>query len=99
MPVGYGKSRFTRASRKQTEGLAFESTLESDCAAVSPLVLALLNADIEIHCLRDLTRGGLASALVEIATAARVHIAIDANAIPVCAEVRGASDVGTHFVM
>ena len=75
------------------EGLAFESTIESDCAAVSPLVLALLNAGIEIHCLRDLTRGGLASALVEIAAAAHVHITTDANAIPVCEEVRGACEI------
>jgi hydrogenase expression/formation protein HypE len=75
------------------DGLAFESTIESDCTAVSPLVLALLNAGIEIHCLRDLTRGGLASALVEIAAVARVHIAIDANTIPVCEEVQGACEL------
>jgi hydrogenase expression/formation protein HypE len=75
------------------DGLAFESTIESDCTALSPLVLALLNAGIEIHCLRDLTRGGLASALVEIAAVARVHIAIDENAIPVCEEVRGACEL------
>jgi hydrogenase expression/formation protein HypE len=75
------------------EGLAFESTIESDCAALSPLVLALLNAGIEVHCLRDLTRGGLASALVEVAAVARVHIAIDENAIPVCEEVRGACEL------
>ena len=75
------------------EGLAFESTLESDCAAISPLVLALLNAGVEIHCLRDLTRGGLASALVEIASVARVHVTIDASALPVCEEVRGACEL------
>jgi len=49
------------------EGLAFENPIESDCAAVASLVLSLIQAGIEIHCLRDLTRGGLASALVEIA--------------------------------
>jgi hydrogenase expression/formation protein HypE len=75
------------------EGLAFETTIVSDCAAVGPLVQALLNADVEIHCLRDLTRGGLASALVEIAAVAHVHIAIDETAIPVCEEVRGACEI------
>ena len=52
------------------EGLEFESTIESDSAPVHEVVLELLKAGIEIHCLRDLTRGGLASALNEIAEAA-----------------------------
>ena len=65
------------------EGLEFESAIESDCAAVAGLVMALIEAGIEIHCLRDLTRGGLASALVEIAEAARLHIGIHEQAIPV----------------
>ena len=59
------------------EGLQFESTIESDCAPLTAPVLALLDAGIEIHCLRDLTRGGLASALNEIAAAARVQVDID----------------------
>ena len=50
------------------EGLTFESEIESDCAPLITPVMALLNAGIGVHCLRDLTRGGLASALVEIAT-------------------------------
>jgi hydrogenase expression/formation protein HypE len=45
------------------EGLQFESTIESDSAPVHEIVLKMLKAGIEIHCLRDLTRGGLASAL------------------------------------
>jgi hydrogenase expression/formation protein HypE len=49
------------------EGLAFESEIESDCAPLAGLVMDLLTAEIEVRCLRDLTRGGLASALVEIA--------------------------------
>jgi hydrogenase expression/formation protein HypE len=75
------------------EGLEFESTLESDCAAVSVLVLALLDAGVEVHCLRDLTRGGLASALVEIATAAHAGIHIEESAVPVCDDVRGACEI------
>jgi hydrogenase expression/formation protein HypE len=75
------------------EGLAFESTIESDCASVARLVMALLDAGVEIHCLRDLTRGGLASALVEIAEAARLHIGIHEKAIPVREDVRAACEI------
>jgi hydrogenase expression/formation protein HypE len=75
------------------EGLGFESTIESDCAAVGGLVMDLLAAGIQVHCLRDLTRGGLASALVEIAEAARAHIDIDEVAIPVREDVRGACEL------
>lgn len=70
------------------EELGLASPLESDCAPLWPLVEALLKAEIEIHCLRDLTRGGLAAALVEIGQAAALGMAIDEVAIPVCDEVR-----------
>jgi hydrogenase expression/formation protein HypE len=75
------------------EGLAFESEIESDCAALAGLVLELLAAGIEIHCLRDLTRGGMASALVEIAEAARLQINIDERNIPVREDVQGACEI------
>jgi hydrogenase expression/formation protein HypE len=75
------------------EGLEFESTIESDCASLADPVLKLLDEGIEVHCLRDLTRGGLASALVEIAEAARLHIRIEEQAIPVREDVRGACEI------
>jgi len=75
------------------EGLAFESAIESDCAPLADLVANLLDAGIEIHCLRDLTRGGLASALVEIAREGRVAVTIEERAIPVCEEVQGACEI------
>jgi hydrogenase expression/formation protein HypE len=75
------------------EGLSFESEITSDCAPLAGLVSALIEAGIEIHCLRDLTRGGLASALVEIAEVARVKIKIDEIAIPVREDVRGACEI------
>lgn len=75
------------------EGLEFETAIESDSAAIASLVLELLDAGIEIHCLRDLTRGGLASALNEIAAAASVTIAIDERAIPVREDVQGACEI------
>jgi hydrogenase expression/formation protein HypE len=75
------------------EGLAFETTIESDCAPLAGLVLSLIESGIEIHCLRDLTRGGLASALVEIAEASRLHICIHEAEIPVREDVRGACEI------
>ena len=75
------------------EGLEFESTVVSDCAALSEIVLSLFDSGFEVHCLRDLTRGGLASALVEIAEAARFHIEIKEAAIPVREDVQGACEI------
>jgi hydrogenase expression/formation protein HypE len=75
------------------EGLAFETAIESDTASLAGLVLALLDAGVEIHCLRDLTRGGLASALNEIAEAAAVQINMDESAIPVREDVQGAWEI------
>ena len=75
------------------EGLSFESQIESDSAPVHEPVLALLQAGIEIHCLRDLTRGGLASALNEIAEAAGVKIAVEQKAVPVREDVHAACEM------
>jgi hydrogenase expression/formation protein HypE len=75
------------------EGLEFESPIESDCAPLASPVLALLDEGIEVHCLRDLTRGGLASALNEIAGMAHLQIDIDESAIPVTEAVRGACEL------
>jgi len=75
------------------EGLQFESEIESDSAPVAEPVLALLKAGIEIHCLRDLTRGGLASALNEIAEAAGMKIAIEQKSIPVREDVHAACEM------
>jgi hydrogenase expression/formation protein HypE len=75
------------------EGLEFESQIVSDCAPLAAPVQNLLQANIDVHCLRDLTRGGLASALVEIATAAKLHLHIHEQNIVVNDEVRGACEI------
>jgi len=75
------------------EGLEFESTILSDCAPLNEIVMSLLETGIEVHCLRDLTRGGLASALVEIAEAACLHLQIEESAIPILQEVQGACEI------
>ena len=77
----------------QREGLAFESPIESDCAPLWPAVEALLAAEIEVHCLRDLTRGGLATAVIEIAETAGLAVALEENAVPVSEPVRGACEI------
>ncbi len=77
----------------QREGLSFETTIESDCAPLSSAVMQLIEAGIEIHCLRDLTRGGMATALVEIAESSDLHIGIDESKVPVCEDVRGACEL------
>lgn len=77
----------------QREGLQFETTVQSDCAPLNGVVQKLIEAGVEIHCLRDLTRGGLASSLVEIAQTAQIGIQIDETAIPVSEGVRGACEI------
>lgn len=74
------------------EGLEFDSPIVSDCAALWPLVERLLAA-ADARCTRDPTRGGLASALVEIATEARVRVEIEERAVPVSRDVRAACEI------
>jgi hydrogenase expression/formation protein HypE len=75
------------------EGLEFAGEVESDCASLAEAVLGLLDAEVEVHCLRDLTRGGLAAALNEIALDARVAIEIREEAVPLHGGVRGACEI------
>ncbi|HTV55087.1 MAG TPA: AIR synthase-related protein, partial [Terriglobia bacterium] len=75
------------------EGLEFESIIESDSAPLWEPVRAALQAGIAVHCLRDLTRGGLSSGLNEIAEAAQVSISIDESLIPVTDPVRSACEI------
>lgn len=75
------------------EGLEFETTITSDCAPLAGIVSSLFAAEIEVHCLRDLTRGGLASALVEIAETAHLHIEIDESRIRLLEDVKGACEI------
>lgn len=77
----------------QREGLEFETAVQSDSAPLHDLVAAMLKASRAIRCLRDPTRGGLSSALNEIAIQSGVAIHIDEAAIPVRDEVRGACEL------
>lgn len=76
------------------EGLAFGTTLESDSAALHGLVAGVLDAaGRDVHVLRDPTRGGVSSALNEIARAARVGVRLEETAIPIAEQVRGACEL------
>src|ERR1035437_1456648 len=75
------------------EGLEFETAIESDCAPLASLVQELITDGVNIHCMRDLTRGGLASALVEIAESAALEIKIEEDKIAVREDVKGACEI------
>ncbi|NUN50267.1 MAG: hydrogenase expression/formation protein HypE [Candidatus Brocadiae bacterium] len=73
--------------------LAMESEVESDSAPLAEPVRALLASGAEVHCLRDLTRGGLAAAAIEIAEFCRIDARLDEGAIPVSDPVRSACEL------
>ncbi len=75
------------------EGLEFEGALSSDCASLADLVRALRALGSELHCLRDLTRGGLAAALSELAEQAQAGIRLDEAQIPIEPQVAGACEL------
>ncbi|OIN97158.1 hydrogenase expression/formation protein HypE [Candidatus Desantisbacteria bacterium CG1_02_38_46] len=73
--------------------LGFKANLKSDCQPLNYLVLKMLKVSRKIHCLRDPTRGGLATSLNEIAIASKVGIEINESAIPIRREVRAACEM------
>lgn len=77
----------------EREGMNFAHRIQSDCADVSGLVQELLQAGIDIHCLRDLTRGGLASALIELASASGLEFELSESALPVREDVNAACEI------
>lgn len=81
------------AIMSQREGLRFSMTLESDCAPLNKLVSQMLQASSKIHCLRDPTRGGLATTLNELAQQSKVGIVVQETEIPVKEEVRAACEL------
>ena len=75
------------------EGLEFETEILSDSAPLNGLVNAVLAVASDIHVLRDPTRGGITSALSEIALSGRVGITLDEAEIPISEEVKGACEI------
>lgn len=81
------------AIMSQREGLRFSVPVESDCAPLNKLVAQMLEASREIHCLRDPTRGGLATTLNEFARQSNAGIIIEEDRIPVAEGVRAACEL------
>ena len=81
------------AIMSQREGLRFSMTLKSDCAPLNKLVSRMLEASPRIHCLRDPTRGGLATTLNELARQSNVGIVIEEVKIAVKEEVKAACEL------
>ncbi|MEP6603288.1 MAG: hydrogenase expression/formation protein HypE [Spartobacteria bacterium] len=75
------------------EGLEFETEIASDTAPLNSLVEAMLATKIDIHVLRDPTRGGITSALTEIAQSAKIGMLLDEASIPISEEVKGACEI------
>ncbi len=81
------------AIMSRREGLEFEGPIESDTAPLHTLVASMLEASEEIHCLRDPTRGGVATILNEIAARSQVGMELDGRSIPVRESVKGACEI------
>lgn len=75
------------------EGLEFETELKSDCAPLHELTGLMLETCPGIRCMRDPTRGGLATALNELAAASGIGVRIDERLIPVRREVTAACEI------
>jgi hydrogenase expression/formation protein HypE len=75
------------------EGLAFETEIVSDSAALHTLIAAMLDVTRDIHCLRDATRGGVAAVLNELADSSQVGFSLDESAVPVRPAVMAACEM------
>jgi hydrogenase expression/formation protein HypE len=75
------------------EGLSLDAAIESDSAPVFPLVQALAEAGIDIHMLRDPTRGGVSSSLNEIAGKSGTGVVIEESALPIGPDVQGVCEI------
>jgi len=81
------------AVMSKREGLEFETEILSDTAPLNALVQVMLEASPNIHCLRDPTRGGLATTLNEIARRSHVGVVLDEKRIPIREDVKGACEI------
>lgn len=73
--------------------MGIENTIQSDCAPLRAMVKNLLEHDIKVHCMRDVTRGGLATVLNEVASSSSCGVEINETSLPISSEVRGFCDI------
>ncbi len=81
------------AIMSQREGLKFHVPIPSDCSPLNRLVAEMLETSANLHCLRDPTRGGLATTLNEFAQQSQVGINIEEESIPVNRAVLSACEL------
>lgn len=72
----------------EREGIGMEIDLKSDCETLMPLLMPLFESKLEIHAMRDPTRGGLSATLYEWAYSSKVEILIEEEQIPVKPQVK-----------
>ncbi len=75
------------------EGIEFETVLESDSASLAELCRTMLDACPAIRCMRDPTRGGISSALNELADASNVGVRLVESSLPLRPEVKAACEM------
>lgn len=85
--------RHGMAVMARREGIDLDIDIQSDVALLSPLIQALLQADIDLHCARDLTRGGLGGAVLELAGQSGRGMVLDESRIPVSPPVAAACEL------
>ena len=73
--------------------MALQNTIETDCQPLYSLIHTMLQASSDIHCMRDATRGGIATVLNEFATASNTSIRLNEQALPIRDEVRGMCEI------
>ncbi|QIB69229.1 hydrogenase expression/formation protein HypE [Aminipila butyrica] len=72
-----------------SERMGIENNIASDCAPLFSLVEGLLEAGIDVHCMRDVTRGGLGTVLNEVADSSACQVEIRETSLPVSKEIQG----------
>ncbi|MGI4993530.1 hydrogenase expression/formation protein HypE [Halobacteriovorax sp. GFR7] len=85
--------RHAMAIMAQRENLSFEPPIESDCMNLYPVINALIKNKIDLHCARDLTRGGLASSLNELSESAQLSIQVQKELFPIHSHVESACEL------
>lgn len=69
--------------------MGIENNIASDCAPLSSIVRALIDGNIDLHCMRDVTRGGLATVLNEVSSSSSCNVTIEENKLPISNEIKG----------
>ncbi len=73
--------------------MGIENSIVSDCAPLISIVKRMITEKIDIHCMRDVTRGGLATVLNEVASNSKCGIELLETSLPISSEIKGFCDI------